>query len=762
MYELQQDTAILRDALQHYLKSLAYFSQTNSKNKTGPIGCYTLLSEAYGLLGKSDSSLYFLQQARKTDPEHIETQRFWGMHYNRIGDFESARQHFLKSNDMIAQKQGERHFLIGRNLVQVGRQYEAEELWHQALNSYLQAFSYLTNQKDEITDIFQNPDPRNAVSDRDFFECLRLKAGAMLSWSRVKSISIQERQLRLKNSIDTYQSAVKMLDQQRTKYVSSGYRQLIEAKALSVYEKAISACFDAVELGLDSAKYTKLAFNFMEKNKNRQLRDALRMKRNTTFAGLPQDLQEKELDLKRNLRYHSRLLIQEKQKPDAKQDSEKLQSLQDKVFTLSRQWEQFDQKLSKDHPAYHQLKNGEPVMKLSNLQSKLDRQTLLIEYFYGDEETFVFGITDRGVVFEKLLSVKALDQLLTKCLKRARKPAKGQIPTDSAMRDLNALYEGLFPTQLTIPSETNKLVIVPDGPLGYLPFEMLVTSQTEQTRYLLEDFDIRYVYSTYLLGQHSKHKKPGLAYLGFAPSYDQSFFQSSEAGLGNFGVLTHNEREVREANEYFSGRAFLGEASTEENFKDHGKLAGILHFSMHAVLDDERPELSRLIFHHAGNQGDDSEIDGNLYLYELYNESLQAQLTVLSSCNTGDGQLRRGEGINSLGRAFRFAGCNSIVMSLWEANDKHTSYLTSRFFFHLKEGKSKDAALRQAKLDFLNEPANKYFKHPFNWASLVLIGEPSKLNVSTDNFLLFSMLLAGIVLIVLIFYIRKGIKVKIG
>lgn len=752
MYELQQDTAILRDALQHYLKSLAYFSQSDNKNKTGPIGCYTLLSEAYGFLGKYDSSFYFLQKARNTDPEHIETQRFWGMYYNRTGDYESARQHFLKSNDMIAQKQGERHFLIGRNLVQVGRQYEAEQRWQQALANYQQAFAFLTTQQDTLSDVFQNPDPQYAVSDRDFFECLRLKAGALLSWSRVASISLQDRQSRLKNSIGTYQSVVEMLDEQRTKYVSSRYRQLIGAKALSVYEKAISACYDAIQIGLDSAKYTNLAFHFMEKNKNRQLRDALHMKRNITYAGIPQNFHDEEQDLKRNLRYHSRLLIQEKQKLGARRDSEKLQALQEKVFTLNRQWEQFDRKMSTDYPAYYQLKNGEPIVNLDELQAKLERQTLLLEYFNGDEETFVFAISDKDIVFEKLLAAKALNHLVVKCLKSARKPSTGQLPAESAMSDLNTLFDGLFPDQLNISSETNKLVIVPDGPLGYLPFEMLVTSKAEQARFLLEDFDIRYVYSTYLYGHKSKQKKTDLAYLGFAPSYDPSSFESSEADLGNFGVLSHNEQEVREAKDYFSGMAFVGEASTEENFKEHGKSAGILHFSMHAMLDDERPELSRLIFHQSGNQAANAEIDGNLYLYELYNESLQAQLTVLSACNTGDGLLRRGEGITSLGRAFRFAGCNSIVMSLWEANDKHTSYLTSRFFFHLKEGKSKDAALRQAKLDFLNEPGHKYFKHPFNWASLVLIGEPTKLTVATDHTLLFSISIFAIIILGLLFY----------
>ncbi len=587
------------------------------------------------------------------------------------------------------------------------------------------------------------------VSNRDFLECLRLKAGALYEWAKATQ---KDREERLSKSIETYHLLIQLLEEQRTKYVSSRYRQLIGAKALSVYEKAISACYYAIATGLDSAKYTRLAFQIVEKNKNRQLRDALRVHETIEFADIPQSVLDKENALKRKLKYSNRMLFQQKQQPESTKDITKTQALQEEVFNLNRQWEQFDQQLSMEYPAYHQLKNGEPAMDLKVLQSKLEGKTLLMEYFYGDEEAYVFAITNTGVFFEKLLPVPSLNHLLSKCLETARNPEPGKEPPETLYADLHSLFNGLLPERVVIPADVSKIVVVPDGPLGYLPFEMLVTSISGSPRFLVEDFDVHYAYSSYLVNKKPQHKKANSKYVGFAPSYPQNNLNTVVVRDQVPGVLTHNKAEVRSAQSYFSGLAFLDSAGTEQNFKQHGKSAGILHFSMHAWINDEFPELSRLIFYQPEQPSATSETDGSLYLYELYNETLQAQLTVLSACNTGYGQWGRGEGIISLGRAFRYAGCSSIVMSLWETNDKHSQYLIDRFFFHLKNGLGKDEALRQAKLDFLQEPSHKYFKHPYYWASLILIGEPSELSQQCNNRLVVIVMMGVLVVVGLLVY----------
>ncbi|MGB3586283.1 MAG: CHAT domain-containing protein, partial [Tunicatimonas sp.] len=114
----------------------------------------------------------------------------------------------------------------------------------------------------------------------------------------------------------------------------------------------------------------------------------------------------------------------------------------------------------------------------------------------------------------------------------------------------------------------------------------------------------------------------------------------------------------------------------------------------------------------------------------LYTLQLRSNLAVLSACETGTGQLARGEGIMSLGRAFKYAGCPNVAMSLWKVNDRTTQRIVQSFFEQLAEGADKDVALQQAKLSFLNK-AKGPLAHPYYWASLVLIGDDLPLNDSS-------------------------------
>ena len=101
---------------------------------------------------------------------------------------------------------------------------------------------------------------------------------------------------------------------------------------------------------------------------------------------------------------------------------------------------------------------------------------------------------------------------------------------------------------------------------------------------------------------------------------------------------------------------------------------------------------------------------------------LNADLAVLSACNTGIGDVMRGEGIMSLARGFMYAGCPSIVMSLWSVNDEASSSIMEGFYRNLAEGVDKDEALRQAKIAYLDKTGRRD-AHPYFWAAHVLIGD---------------------------------------
>jgi CHAT domain-containing protein len=116
----------------------------------------------------------------------------------------------------------------------------------------------------------------------------------------------------------------------------------------------------------------------------------------------------------------------------------------------------------------------------------------------------------------------------------------------------------------------------------------------------------------------------------------------------------------------------------------------------------------------------------SLNTYEIYNLKLKSDMVVLSGCNTGSGKLQKGEGVMSLARAFLYAGCPSIIMTLWSVEDASSSSIMIEFYKNIKNGYSKDEALRRAKISYLSK-ADPMKAHPYFWLGYVSIGKQTAL-----------------------------------
>src|SRR5262249_7574778 len=145
----------------------------------------------------------------------------------------------------------------------------------------------------------------------------------------------------------------------------------------------------------------------------------------------------------------------------------------------------------------------------------------------------------------------------------------------------------------------------------------------------------------------------------------------------------------------------------------------IVHFATHGLLDSARPELSGLVLSLVDENG--KERDGYFRLNEIYNLKFNADLVVLSACQTGLGNQVRGEGLVGLTRGFMYAGAPRVVASLWQVNDAATAELMKRFYRGmLKDGLRPAAALRAAQLEMMSRPA---WKSPYFWSAFALQGE---------------------------------------
>ena len=184
--------------------------------------------------------------------------------------------------------------------------------------------------------------------------------------------------------------------------------------------------------------------------------------------------------------------------------------------------------------------------------------------------------------------------------------------------------------------------------------------------------------------------------------------------------LPYAREEVAKIAQLFSGNVVVydGDGATESQFKAAASTARFLHLAAHAELDEQFPLNSAIVLA-ADPVGD----DGRLHAWEVIEEmQLQAELVVLSGCDTGRGRELSGEGVLGLARAFRVAGAESVLASLWQVSDRSTSELMVRFYAQLQEGSPTDVSLASAQRQLL---ATRVWAHPYHWAGFRLTGNPS-------------------------------------
>jgi CHAT domain-containing protein/Tfp pilus assembly protein PilF len=378
------------------------------------------------------------------------------------------------------------------------------------------------------------------------------------------------------------------------------------------------------------------------------------------------------------------------------------------------------------------------VVSITELKEKyLDERSALLEFFLGEKNSFGILISRKNFVLKDLPSRAVIEDSLRAYLKLLSIPPKGGFQGIPAAR---RIYRDMFlPFEDALSPGIEHLIIVPDGILHYLPFETLVrdNSITHDPRYLIELYDISYAPSAsslaYLmdkgrLGQHPKillavgnpdYLPKGSKILQGGPRYENALRDIYLDEGFELSALPQSKKEIQRIARCFPGGqidVLLESEAKEEGIKNRSlKDYRIIHFACHGFLDEKTPMRSALVL----TLDDDSNEDGFLQAREIANLKLNADLVVLSACQTGKGRLDNAEGVFGLPRTFFYAGARSTVSSLWKINDKSTSEIMPEFYRHLAAGETKVRALRLAKLNMLKSR----FSHPFYWAAFVLNGD---------------------------------------
>jgi hypothetical protein len=523
---------------------------------------------------------------------------------------------------------------------------------------------------------------------------------------------------------------------------SENSRLLLTSRVNEIYNLAVKVTAEIYNI-TGKTEYLNLAFEFSEKSKASVLLSLIRETEAMKIGNIPEPIRMKETEIKSEIAQYRNLIFEEKQK--ATPNNLKIGQWQTSLNNKRLAYDSIIGLLEKEYPEYYNLKYNFDVVSIQEVQKKLLIGVLLIEYKLVDSVLYSFIISKEEVRLMEVFFEEGMISEVEKFISLMNTfPDVTNVHQNSlAFAELgNSLFKKLFPLEIPPQSE---LIVIPDDVLGYLSFDALVTAYPQsgqidfrKIQYLIQSHPISYGYSATLLFRENNTQIRKKNLLAMAPVYSTEINMS---GIDDtlmrdlnklLTPLNYALQEVENISENFNGRLMTNQDATESNFKAAASDYNILHFAMHTLFDDENPFASKLVFSLEGDTID----DGFLNTYEIYNLDLNAELAVLSACQTGVGKLNKGEGIMSLARGFFYAGVPGIVMTLWAIEDISSAEIVTSFYGYLKSGSKKDHALRNAKLDYLQK-ANQLQAHPYFWAAYVQIGNSDPLSPGINKYPLY-------------------------
>ena len=493
------------------------------------------------------------------------------------------------------------------------------------------------------------------------------------------------------------------------------------------------------------------AFAVIEEGRARIFLESLGQAHAAALAGLPAKLAAEERRLSLTLRERDariqRLSLQPGDEP-----ARQVRQLYADRLKLEEQEKAFLDKLRQSHPQYAGFRHPQPC-SVEEARSCLHDNEVALLFAVGKEFSYALllgktarpGDPGQGIALFRLPGGKELNPLLGTLLTpdTLQHPARARELAGALFRKLlGPLHERL---------KGKDLLVVPDGALALLPFEMLVEGQTEEDgHWLIEQHGVRYAPSLTALhlSRQVKRQKPTQPLWALAdpifddkdtrlkgqppgPSPDPTLLAARQGMTrlrgGAFGRLVHSGREVESICQALgvpvekTVRGLKASEAAVKAARDEMAQARFVHFATHGIVSERSAYATALVLNQVGNDGKEElggVNDGFLRLPEVAFLKLNADVVVLSACATARGRRSGGEGISGVARTFLYAGSKGVVCSLWSVDDARTADLMADFYKNLKAGKDTPDALRQAQRAMLHKGLP-----PFFWASFVLMGQ---------------------------------------
>ena len=537
----------------------------------------------------------------------------------------------------------------------------------------------------------------------------------------------------LKESIDTTEDIQSDLSS----------RMLATAFSASVHDRyeTYIECLMRKDKQQPARSLEQQAFEASELARARSLAAMLRARQTKIVTGIDPRLAERERTLRQTIRAKAEetisLLATDYKK-------EQLDQLERALTGLREQHQQLTRQLQKQNPRYDQIQEttNYSIQQIQDLIIE-DDETMLLEYFLGKNASYVWAFTrnDARVYVlpnEEVVTgaVKTVYELLAK---------KPDDDTEKSLSKAGGELAQMILTPLANQPAIKRVIVVADGALNYIPFQLLPGSSGNP---LVASYEIVNAPSASILGQlrREKQERPASAkilaafgYPVFRSNYaqfknsasDDVVASAAERGLevdpdsldpDKIQSLVYSKYELEFLREIAGSGAFIArdfQASRAVLEKIDFSRYAILHFATHGLFDPKNPKKLGLYLSMVDEAGQDQE--GFITMQDVYNLRVPVSLVVLSACRTGLGEDVRGEGLIGLTRGFMHAGASSVVASLWKVDDEATAELMKYFYTNmLKKGMRPAAALREAQNTLRQNPQ---WRAPHFWAGFILQGE---------------------------------------
>jgi CHAT domain-containing protein len=690
-------------AAEHILLAISEYEKKSAKSPITYNNLYNTAAEVFDKLDQQDKTNYYLLESIKVlegnelsfAKQLFESYKLLTLHYIKMDAHGQVKQSLIKTIQLFRDYSIDTTFYL--DIIQLQAQFAEYQRNYESANSfYAEAISRVYKDSDSLNN--RNFPNLKAISLR------KNRAKNLLNWYDTinKPRHIHDALIELK-------ILSKIIDQSRNSYLSIESKLLLAENESEVYEMGFSCAYQLFEITKND-KYLNDAFYFAEKGKSSVLSGAITEERAKSFANIPAHLIQKEQALKRELAFYNEKIYTENTK--RKPDTIKLATWKNYLFDYSRENEELKQLLERQYPAYFKLKYKDTFTGISRIQKKLDRSTTLIEYTLTDSILYTFVINKNEIYLYKSPCKDSLKKNIRNFVASFNQfdfTSQGANTYRDYENQSHTIYKSLLGF---IPDDILKknLVIIPDGILSYIPFEALVIKKNKTApesfaamNYLVLNHPVYYSYSAGLYVDAIDHtsRKFRNETLAVAPEYNYKprgtikYTHNNEAPpvRNSLHPLPHALKEVELVAELTNGDVISGKEATEPYFVKEAPRYDVLHLAMHTLIDDNNPLYSKLVFYNKEYTSD----AGLLTTNEIFALRLKAKLTVLSACSSGEGEYNKGEGVMSLSRGFFYAGCPSLIMTLWKVEDKSGQLLMKAYYKYLIKGYFKICCFAKSK-----------------------------------------------------------------